>query len=224
MSVPVKSVKLSACLAVAFVAASCGTSTYFVAREEPWRAQAERACLASGVVRQSPFIRTRSALGGPSVCGAERPFEMAAADEGRVTLQPVALLRCPMVNPVDDWVRRSVVPAARHYFGTDLVGLKVAGSYGCRPQNHVTGAKLSEHGHANALDISGFHLANGRTVTLKSGWHGSPAERDFLRVVHQGACQRFTTVLGPDYDRNHADHFHMDLAKRGRDGTRSVCR
>src|SRR5690606_31905101 len=108
MSVP-KSVKLSACLAAAVVAASCATP-YFVAREEPWRAQTERACLASGIVRESPFIRTRSALGGPSVCGAGRPFEMAAADDGRVALQPAALLRCPMINPVDDWVRRSVAP------------------------------------------------------------------------------------------------------------------
>src|SRR5690606_33309081 len=126
MLVSVRSLNLTASLAAAFLLASCGTTANFVARYEPWRAQSERACLASGIVQETRFIRTRSALGGPSVCGAERPFEMAAAFDGRVALQPAALLRCPMVNPVDDWVRRSVVPAARYYFGTDLVGLKVA--------------------------------------------------------------------------------------------------
>src|SRR5690606_11980419 len=140
------------------------------------------------IVRESPFIRTRSALGGPSVCGAGRPFEMAAADDGRVALQPAALLRCPMINPVDDWVRRSVAPPARHSFNSDLGGLKVGGSYGGRPQTHVGGARLSGRGHANALDISASHLANGRTIGVEGGWNGTPAERDFLRVVHQGAC------------------------------------
>lgn len=224
MLVSVRSLNLSACLAAAFLLASCGTTTNFVARYEPWRAQSERSCLASGIVRESPFIRTRSALGGPSVCGAERPFEMSAAFDGRVAMHPVALLRCPMINPVDDWVRRSVVPAARHYFGADLVGLKVAASYGCRAQNHVPGARLSEHGHANALDISSFQLSDGRTISVKRGWEGAPAERDFLRVVHQGACQRFTTVLGPNYDHNHRDHFHMDLARHDSRGSRRICR
>jgi len=223
MSVRIQSVNLSACLAAAFLLASCGT-TNFVAQYEPWRDELERKCLASGLVHESPFVRTRSALGGPSVCGAERPFEMSAAADGHVAMQPVALLRCPMVNPVDDWVRNSVIPAARHYFRAEVVGLKVAASYGCRPQNNVWGARLSEHGHANALDISGFELSNGRTVTLKGGWNGSPAERDFLRAVHQGACQRFTTVLGPDHDRNHRDHFHMDLARHDSRGLRRICK
>lgn len=222
MSVSIRSVNIFACLLVALFAASCGTSTNFVAKYEPWRAESERACLAAGIVRESPFIRTRSTLGGPSVCGAERPFEMSAADSGRVAMRPAALLRCPMINPVDDWVRRSVIPAARHYFNADLVSVKVAASYGCRPMNHVSGAKLSEHGHANALDVSGFELSNGRTISVTRGWGGQPDERDFLRVIHQGACQRFTTVLGPNYDSNHHDHFHMDLARRG--GTRKVCR
>ena len=65
---------------------SCSTGPYFVAKHEPWRAQEERACLASGAVRQTPYIRARSALGGPSACGAELPFEMAAANGGRLKL------------------------------------------------------------------------------------------------------------------------------------------
>lgn len=72
----------------------------FVAKHEPWRETEESACLAAGVVRQSPFVQTRSALGGPSYCGAARPFEMSAADQGSVSLKPPALLRCPMIPQV----------------------------------------------------------------------------------------------------------------------------
>jgi hypothetical protein len=31
-------------------------------------------------------------------------------------------------------------------------------------------------------------------------------------------------VLSPDYDSNHHDHFHVDLARRGSDGLRTVCK
>jgi hypothetical protein len=117
-----------------------------------------------------------------------------------------------------------VVPAARHHFGAAVVELKVAASYSCRPMNHVDGARLSEHGHANALDVAGFVLADGRTIAVKSGWQGPVAERSFLQDVHRGACGVFTTVLGPDYDANHHDHFHLDLARHGRDGDGRICK
>lgn len=207
-----------------FLSGCGGTGQYFVAKDEPWRATEERACLASGVVRESPFIKTKLSLGGPSVCGAEQPFEMAAADGGRITLNPVAYLRCPMIPQVNSWVVNAVEPAARRVYGTELVELKIAGSYACRPMNHVSGASLSEHGHANALDVSGFVLADGRRVSVKSGWYGDARERAFLRMVHDGACHEFTTVLGPEYDSNHRDHLHVDLARRGSDGLRTVCK
>lgn len=202
----------------------CSTAPNFVAKVEPWRMDEERACLASGLVRETSFLRGRSALGGPSVCGAERPFEMAAAAGGRVSMRPAAILRCPMIPQVERWVVTVVAPAARRYLGAELVEMKVAASYGCRPINHQSGARLSEHGHANALDVSQFHLADGRSVSVKSGWRGTGDERAFLRAVHQGACANFTTVLGPDADRFHHDHFHVDLARHGRDGLGRICK
>ena len=90
--------------------------------------------------------------------------------------------------------------------------------------NNVAGGNLSEHGHANALDVSGFTLTDGTRITVKRGWHGDWRERAFLREVHDGACAEFTTVLGPDYDSNHHDHFHVDLARRGPDGLRGTCK
>jgi hypothetical protein len=201
-----------------------GGGQSFVAKDEPWRETEERACLASGVVRESPFIKTRLSLGGPSVCGAEQPFELAAADGGRVTLRPAALLRCPMIPQVNRWVSTAIEPAAQRIYGVPLAELKIAGSYACRPINHAFGATLSEHGHANALDVSGFVLADGRSISVKKGWRGDYRDQAFLRAVQAGACENFTTVLSPDYDSNHHDHLHVDLARRGSDGLRTVCK
>jgi hypothetical protein len=203
----------------------CGTTTPdFVITEKPWRQPEERACLASGIVRQTAFVHPRSALGGPSVCGAEMPFEMSAADDGRVALNPPASLRCPMIPQINRWVKEVVEPAANHYFGQQLVGLKVLASYSCRPINSVAGAQISEHAYANAIDVGAFELSDGQKISVKSGWHGSDRERAFLRDTHDGACKYFTTVLGPNYNRLHNNHFHLDLAYRGRNGTSHVCK
>lgn len=203
----------------------CGGGPTFVAQDEPWRRQEEIACLSSGAIHETQFLRTRSALGGPSdYCGAQRPFEMAATSDGLVALTPAALVVCPMVPQINDWVANVAAPAAVQYFGSPLVRVKVAGSYSCRAMNNVDGGKLSEHGHANAIDISGFELANGQVITVKGGWNGRPEEQAFLRQVRGNSCRSFTTVLGPGADAYHGDHFHLDLARHGRDGLKRICK
>ncbi|MEQ8824902.1 MAG: extensin family protein [Filomicrobium sp.] len=200
------------------------TQPAFKGQKAAWRDSSERACLASGSVRRSAFVTPMSRLGGPGVCGAIQPFKMKAADYGRVSFKPAAVLRCSMVNSVDDWVRNAIAPLAIKHLGSPVVRMRVAASYACRTRNHVFGAKLSEHGLANALDVSAFYLADGRKVTIRRGWRGSSGERAFLRAVHASACKRFTTVLGPNSDRYHQDHFHVDLARHNKAGTYRVCR
>lgn len=217
---------------LALVASGCGIGSGpdFVASYEPWRSEEERACLRSGFVAESPFLHMRASLGGGSgldttrYCGAEHPFEMSGVDGGRISLKPAALLRCEMIPQVERWVKEIVEPASLSILRSPVVEVKVAASYSCRPIDSIAGGKLSEHGHANAIDISGFVLADGRTVLVKSGWHGSRDEVAFLHSVHDGACRNFTTVLSPDYDGYHQDHLHLDLAKRGRDGLARVCK
>jgi hypothetical protein len=176
------------------------------------------------MVQESPFVAARTALGGPSACGALRPFEMSAAVGGRVQLRPSATLQCAMLPAVDSWIAHVAEPAAQYFFQVPLVEVKVAASYSCRPMNGISGNKLSEHGHANAIDISAFTLANGRVITVKGGWYGASDEREFLRAVHKGSCTVFKTVLGPHADSYHQDHFHMDLAHHGRDGQMRICK
>lgn len=203
---------------------SPGSPSNFVSKAEPWRQQEENRCLALGVVRPSPFLVQRASLGGPGYCGVEHPFEVSAVMGGRVSLKPAATLRCEMIPAIEKWNAEVVQPIARRHFGLPVVQLKVAASFGCRPINHVGGARLSEHGHANAVDVAGFELADGRVINVKSGWYGDPRERAFLRALHGGACSIFMTVLGPNYDGNHRDHFHLDLAWHGRDGAKKICR
>jgi len=221
---PLNHIRIFLGIAILALLSACGTGPYFVAKYEPWRETEERSCLASGAVRETTFIHTRASLGGPNLCGAEQPFEMSAADGGRVLLKPAALLRCPMIPQVDRWVANVIEPAARKTYGASLAEITVAASYACRPKNNVAGGDLSEHGHANALDVSAFTLSDGTRIVVKSGWRGDPRQRAFLQAVHDGACSEFTTVLGPNYDAHHHDHFHVDLARRGPDGLRTVCK
>jgi hypothetical protein len=204
-----------ASLALSVAVASCSSKPYFVAKEEPWRASEELACLSSGYVQENPHLVARASLGAPSsYCGAIRPFRMSATRDGRIALNPPAMLRCPMIPAVEHWISTVVEPAAQYYFRMQPTEIKVAASFACRPMNSIPGGKLSEHGHANALDVSAIKLADGRWITLKSGWRGNSREAGFLRAIHKGACRTFTTVLGPDHDRAHHDHFHFDLARR----------
>ncbi len=212
-------------IAVSLLAGCSSSGPSFVAEVEPWRAQSEQACLARERFETQPGISTvaRRSLGGPKICGAIRPFRVASLGRTRpVTLKPAATLRCTMVPAVERWLDTVVQPAALAAYGEPVAEIKVAASYACRPMNHRHGARLSEHGHANALDVSGFELASGRRIILKSGWNGARADAAFLRAVHTGSCGVFTTVLGPEHDRLHEDHFHFDLAKRRRG--RSYCR
>ena len=185
--------------------------------------QSEASCLKSGIVRETRFVQLSDPVGN-GACRISRPFEMAAAANGSVRLEPPATLRCQMVPSVEAWVKDTLRPAARHYLGSEVAEVRIAGSYGCRTRNSKAGAKLSEHGRANAVDISGFRLANGDDVTVKHGWRGSENVRRFLRYVHRGACEHFSTVLGPNADRYHHDHFHFDLASHGRMGSYRVCK
>ena len=79
--------------------------------------------------------------------------------------------------------------------------------------NSQRGARMSEHGFGNAIDISSFTLADGRRITIKDGWRAGGDESSFLREIRKDACAEFMTVLGPG-DAHHDDHFHLDLANR----------
>ena len=129
-------------------------------------------------------------------------------DLGPLTVTNLGPLACPLANSFAAWARYGVDRAARQILGSPLVRIETMGSYSCR---NVAGTnRLSAHSRAEAIDVSGFVLADGRRITVKDGWDASREERAFLQVVHQSACKRFGTVLGPDYNAAHRDHLHLE--------------
>jgi hypothetical protein len=139
----------------------------------------------------------------------------AIAALGPVEIKPAATLACPMVSALDRWIMDSVQPAARRWFRQPVVEIRQISAYSCRGMNGQPGARISEHAFGNALDIASFTLADGRKITVKNGWRGSPEEQGFLRDVQGAACDQFNTVLAPGSNRFHYDHFHFDLMRRG---------
>lgn len=126
---------------------------------------------------------------------------------------------CPMAAALYIWEREVVAPAAVEHLGSPVVRLDHLGTYSCRRVGGGTTGRPSEHATANAIDIAGFRLADGRRITLAGNWSdGSEAERKFLRQVRDGACDLFRVVLGPDYNAAHHNHFHFDMGRYG------VCR
>ena len=106
------------------------------------------------------------------------------------------------------------------WFGQPVAEIKQISAYSCRGMNGNPNAHISEHAFGNALDIASFTLADGRKITVKNGWRGSPEEQGFLRDVQGAACDQFTTVLAPGSNVYHYDHMHVDLMRR-RDGHRA---
>ena len=122
-------------------------------------------------------------------------------------------MTCNLAANFAAWARYGVQPAARVVFGAEIEKIETFGTYNCRP---IAGSgKLSEHAHSNAIDVSAFVLSDGRRITVQQGWHGDKQTRQFLSLIHASACKRFKTVLSPDYNAAHHDHFHFDMGGRG---------
>lgn len=192
-----------------------------------WREAAEKACFARRGVKPSSYIQQAKAIDGPSICGLTMPLRTTALLDGAVTLNSTQTLGCPMTEALEQWIQAVVQPSAMARFGQPIAQIDSMGSYSCRPINNTAGGKLSEHAYGNAIDIGGFRLADGRKITVVQGWtRGDPQEQAFLREVHAGACEHFTTVLGPGSNAFHYNHLHVDLAMHGSSsrGLRRYCR
>ena len=157
--------------------------------------------------RFSPLPDTYAAPG----CNKLGTVQLMAlsGDASQFGISNIGPVQCRVANTFSDWARFGVDRAARQILGSPLKRIVTMGSYACR---NVAGSdRRSAHARAEAIDVSGFELEDGRRISLIEDWNGgTAAEREFLRVVHKSACKRFGTVLGPEYNRAHADHFHLE--------------
>lgn len=129
---------------------------------------------------------------------------------------------CPVAAALLLW-EREVQAAARRELGTSVRRFVHAGSFSCRRLYGRATGGWSEHATADAVDILGFELADGRRLSVLRDWPDEGATGRFLRAARDRACLSFTTVLSPEYNQAHRDHFHLDTADRGAGGWRA-CR
>ncbi len=136
-------------------------------------------------------------------CGIAEPVRVTAI--AGVKLSQAATVDCATAQAAKQWIEGGMQDA----FGKNpVVQLQIAGSYTCRPRNNIRGNKISEHGRGRALDIAGFVLADGSTLSIAGDYRKSKA----IKASHKAACGVFGTTLGPGSDGHHEDHLHFDVA------------
>lgn len=142
-------------------------------------------------------------------CGWTNAFRLGQTAGAKLTVDTVS---CPLAAALTLWMTHDVQPLARSILNQRVTAVQHMGVYSCR---NIIGSDRwhgvrSEHATANAIDIAGFTLADGRRITVGKNWRGSGPESEFLKAVHGRACRYFRVVLGPDYNAAHRDHFHLD--------------
>ena len=142
-------------------------------------------------------------------CGVQNPVQVT--EVAGVRLSTASTMNCETAQALKSWIENGLKPAVRRK-GGGVAELKVAAHYSCRTRNNRPGAKISEHGKGNAIDISAIRLNNGVEISVLRDWN-KRAEGKVLKAAHKSACGPFKTVLGPNADRYHRDHFHFDIAR-----------
>lgn len=157
-------------------------------------------------------------------CGYEDAVRFRPGGALAVAYRPADLgTSCPVAAALALWEWHVVQPAALKHFGVEVAAVDHFGSYSCRRIYGRSDGQWSEHAGANAVDVAGFQLADGRRIGVLADWSDDGAKGRFLREVRDGACRLFATTLSPDYNAAHRDHLHLDQAKRGAMGWRG-CR
>jgi len=183
-------------------------------------AQKARARCAVVLAATNVDAKPLPPIGGPSGCGIAAPVLVRAF--GAVKITPPAKLNCTFAAAVYKWLTDVVQPAARKRFHQPVVAIRQYSSYACRRRGGITRGpvRISEHAFGNALDVAVFTLADGKAISVLKDWGGFSALFDkraaFLREVHKNACGIFSTVLGPEANKAHRNHFHFDLGRAGR--------
>jgi hypothetical protein len=165
-----------------------------------------KMCIArlDRIVPRYALLPDRTFGGGCSALGAVqlRDIGTPVANLGAMT--------CDLADAFTLWVQRDVQGPAQTLLGARVARVESMGTYACRAVIGANSGKLSEHAHANAVDIAAFVLTDGRRVSVAGGWNAAE-DGAFLRAIRAAACRRFGTVLSPDYNAAHHDHLHFDM-------------
>ena len=161
---------------------------------------------------QSSQLRYRAQADSPA--SAKCPLSNVWRIEGgQARLSSSFLANCPLAIAYALFERHGLQPVAQRVLGQSVVQVDHLGSFACRNVYNRKAGRLSQHASANALDIAGFRLRDGQRIVLARDWQGTGDKALFLREVRQAACEHFSTVLGPEYNAAHRDHFHVDMGR-----------
>jgi hypothetical protein len=165
-----------------------------------------RDTISNGAILKARQIADRPLEKG---CGWINAVRMSEAGGAQIWLSQVT---CQAAAAFALWVQYEVQPAAERIFGQRVAAIQNMGTYSCR---NIIGSRFwknrrSEHATANAIDVSGFRLADGTVVSVHKDWRGKGKKAEFLRAVNRGGCRFFRVTLGPDFNQAHRDHFHFD--------------
>jgi hypothetical protein len=158
------------------------------------------------------------------ICGEVSPLSVTGvlANGRMVPLSSPATLNCEMATGLVDWVE-ALEGHIEATTDSRLAAIETSTSYFCRPRNNIAGADTSEHGFANALDVTALLLEDGQRISVLEDWPDEDVDGRVLRFAHGAACSIFTTVLGPEANAAHEDHFHLDLGCHGGSCTSRLC-
>ena len=172
------------------------------------------ACLADLGSKHANFTPLPDQYYGAG-CSAVNTVRLSQlkSDHATLVMSNLGPVTCNLADTFAGWARFGVDRAAQQILGSALVKIETLGSYNCR---NVAGSEhRSAHASANAIDVSGFVLADGRRITVAGNWADkSPAVQRFFSAIHTSACKRFGMVLSPDYNAAHRDHLHLQVGGR----------
>jgi hypothetical protein len=173
----------------------------------------EEASCRKELRRLGVTYRDLPAINDGGSCQIPYPVQVTGLP-GRAKLTPAATLNCEMALAFSQWVKHELQPAARVRYWSSVGTVTQASSYSCRNMIGTRGNKISEHAKGNALDISKIELKNGKDILVRKKGFFAFRERGLLNTVRADGCSYFNTVLGPGYNKAHADHFHFDIMDR----------
>jgi hypothetical protein len=159
------------------------------------------------------------------ICQAQSPLVVTAVRSGgrMVSLSSPVTTNCQMASALPGWLE-DVDGYAQAVLDSPVAQVSTGPGYVCRSRRGGEEVFTSEHGFANAVDVSGFTLEDGRSIGVLDDWMPATApEGRLLRLAHDAACASFTTVLGPEANAEHEDHLHFDLGCHGASCTARIC-
>tara|TARA_B100000678_G_scaffold256316_2_gene234611 strand:- start:27140 stop:27853 length:714 start_codon:yes stop_codon:yes gene_type:complete len=145
-------------------------------------------------------------------------YNALTLDRSALPYNSTLRMTCGLTAALAVWERQALVPRAAEYFEAPPVKVLSFGSYSCRRLYGRSSGRYSQHATGNAIDIQGVELADGTRITLLEHWGQDSPKGRFLKALRDDSCELFSTVLGPDYNAAHANHFHLDMSPTG------VCR